>query len=89
MSTKGKHHYEPHEPGPATEKPTITAEHRAKAKEVFDSYDADRPTIVHPGTGGSISGTAVNEWVDDDGNSIYGEGKGGAKKESPGKPLPA
>lgn len=28
----------------------------------------DKPTIVLPGTGGSVSGTAVNEWLDEDGN---------------------
>ena len=31
-----------------------------------------------------MSGTAINDWIDDDGNPIYGEGKGGAKKESQG-----
>nr|WP_231117978.1 hypothetical protein [Mycobacterium colombiense] len=28
----------------------------------------EKPTIVLPGTGGSVSGTAVNEWLDDEGN---------------------
>ena len=28
----------------------------------------EKPTIVLPGTGGSVSGTAVNEWLDEDGN---------------------
>jgi hypothetical protein len=28
----------------------------------------DRPTLVLPGTGGAVSGTAVNDWLDEDGN---------------------
>ena len=79
MSTEGKHDVEPHEPGAPTEKPTVTDEHKKQAKQMFESYNEDRPTIALPGTGGSISGTAVNDWVDDDGNAIYGEGKGEAK----------
>jgi hypothetical protein len=43
-----------------------------------------RPRYALPGTGGSITGTAVNDWVDDDGNALYGEGKGEAKKEGQG-----
>ncbi|WP_370462653.1 hypothetical protein [Mycobacterium sp. Marseille-P9652] len=31
----------------------------------------DKPTIVLPGSGGMVSGTAVNEWLDDDGNPKY------------------
>ena len=84
-TTESNHDVEPHEPGPATEKPTITDEHRAQAKKLFDSYDDDRPTIVHPGTGGSISGTAVNDWIDDDGNSLYGNDISGAKEAGEGK----
>ena len=28
----------------------------------------DRPTLVLPGTGGAVSGTAVNDWLDEEGN---------------------
>jgi hypothetical protein len=31
----------------------------------------DRPTLVLPGSGGTISGTAVNDWLDEDGNPKY------------------
>lgn len=31
-----------------------------------------RPTVVLPGSRGTISGTAVNDWLDDDGKPIYG-----------------
>jgi hypothetical protein len=84
MSTKGKHHVEPHAPGPPTEKPTITDEHKEQAKQMAESYIEERPTTVLPGTGGTVSGTAINDWIDDDGNSKFGEGKGGAKKQDQG-----
>jgi hypothetical protein len=30
------------------------------------------PTVVLPGSRGTISGTAINDWLDDDGQPIYG-----------------
>ncbi len=39
----------------------------------------DKPTIVLPGTGGSVSGTAVNDWLDDDGNPKHEEPEGGSR----------
>ena len=44
----------------------------------------DRPTLVLPGTGGTVSGTAVNNWLDEDGNPKYGndEGSPAARGES-------
>jgi hypothetical protein len=29
------------------------------------AYDEDRPTTTLPGSGGTVSGTAVTDWVDD------------------------
>jgi hypothetical protein len=58
---------------PPTEKPEITDEHREKAKEMRKDYEEDRPTITMPGSGGAVSGTAVNEWVDDDGNPKFSD----------------
>jgi hypothetical protein len=29
------------------------------------AYDEDRPTSTLPGSGGTVSGTAVTDWVDD------------------------
>lgn len=37
------------------------------------AYDEDRPTTVLPGSGGTVAGTAVTDWVDDDGEPIFGE----------------
>jgi hypothetical protein len=48
-----------------TEKPEVTDEHKAKAKEMAKAYDEDRPTTSLPGSGGTVSGTAVTEWVDE------------------------
>jgi hypothetical protein len=31
-----------------------------------------RPTVVLPGSRGTIAGTAINDWLDDDGQPIYG-----------------
>ncbi|BBZ76105.1 hypothetical protein MANY_14420 [Mycolicibacterium anyangense] len=46
-------------------------EAKAKAKEMARAYE-DRPTVVLPGSDNTVSGTAVNDWLDDDGNPIYG-----------------
>lgn len=60
-----------------TEKPDVTDEHRAKAKEMRKSYEEDRPTVNMPGTDGAVSGTAVNDWIDDDGNPKYSDTSNG------------
>ncbi|HYR13701.1 MAG TPA: hypothetical protein VEQ67_05715 [Mycobacterium sp.] len=48
-----------------TEKPEVTDEHKDKAKEMAKAYDETRPTTTLPGSGGTVSGTAVTDWVDD------------------------
>jgi hypothetical protein len=48
-----------------TEKPDVTDEHKDTAKEMARAYDEDRPTSTLPGSGGTVSGTAVTDWVDD------------------------
>ena len=65
----------PDRPEP-TEKPEVTDEHREKAKAMAQDDHADRPTISMPGTDGAVSGTAVNDWVDDDGNPKFSEESG-------------
>ncbi|BCI51476.1 hypothetical protein NIIDNTM18_07540 [Mycolicibacterium litorale] len=59
-----------------TEKPEVTDEHREVAKEMRKEYEEDRPTIVMPGTGGTVAGTAVNEWVDENGEPKFGKDGG-------------
>jgi hypothetical protein len=50
-----------------TEKPEPDEGQKEKAAEMMTAYE-DRPTLVLPGTGGKVSGTAVNDWLDEDGN---------------------
>jgi len=44
-------------------------------KEVHDMVEAyeDKPTVVLPGSHGTITGTAINEWLDDEGNPKFGD----------------
>jgi hypothetical protein len=65
-----------------TEKPEITDEHREAAKEMRKEYEEERPTIVMPGTGGTVAGTAVNEWVDENGDPKFGKDGEGASDDS-------
>ena len=69
---------------PLTEKPEVKEEHEEKAKEIRKENDEDRPTVTLPGSGGTVSGTAVADWLDDDGNPKYGDqsrGEGEAKDD--------
>jgi hypothetical protein len=58
---------------PQTEKPDVTDGHKEKAQEMRKEYVEERATVIMPGSGGTVAGTAVNEWLDDDGNPKYGE----------------
>jgi len=48
-----------------TEKPDGTDAHKDKAKEMARAHDEDRPTTTLPGSDGTVSGTAVTDWVDE------------------------
>ncbi|WP_116645747.1 hypothetical protein [Mycobacterium kubicae] len=50
--------------------PEPNEEHKEQAAEMMTAYE-DRPTLVLPGSAKTISGTAVNDWIDDDGNPKY------------------
>jgi len=39
------------------------------------AYDDDRPMAVLPGTDNTITGVAVSEWLDNDGNPKFGKEK--------------
>ena len=67
---------EPPEPEP-TEKPEITDEHKEKAAEMHKAYEEERPAIKMPGTGGAVAGTAVHDWIDEDGNPKFSEQSSG------------
>ncbi len=68
--------------GSLPEMPEIDENARNAASEMMESYK-DKATIVLPGSGGAVSGTAVNEWLDDDGNPKYevAEGADSAKAD--------
>ncbi len=55
-----------------TEKPEPDEDDKQKAAEMMTAYE-DRPTLVLPGSGGTVSGTAVNDWLDEDGNPKYND----------------
>ncbi|CAM3039137.1 hypothetical protein BST27_15405 [Mycobacterium intermedium] len=60
--------------GTLSEKPEPDEDAKEKAAEMMKSYE-DRPTLVVPGSGGAISGTAVNDWLDDEGNPKFADDK--------------
>ncbi|WP_346427269.1 hypothetical protein [Mycobacterium colombiense] len=64
-----------------TEKPEPDDDDKKEAAKMMEAYK-DKPTIVLPGTGGSVSGTAVNDWLDEDGNPRHEEPEGGDSGES-------
>jgi hypothetical protein len=57
---------ERNESGQLTEKPEITDEAKEKAKEMAKSYDDDLQTTTLPGSDGTVAGTAVTDWVDEE-----------------------
>jgi hypothetical protein len=54
------------ESGQLTEKPDVTDEHKEQAKEMAKAYSDDLQTTTLPGSDGTVSGTAVTDWVDED-----------------------
>jgi len=56
-----------------TETPELSDEGKAEVERMQQAYDDDRETAVLPGTDKTITGIAVNEWIDDDGNPKFGK----------------
>jgi hypothetical protein len=68
---------------PRTEKPEVKEEHKEQAKEMAKAYDEQRPTSTLPGSGGTVSGTAVTDWVDEqDKGKVDFSGQEEAKEEA-------
>ena len=61
----------------------VTDSAKKEAKRMAQVYE-DRPTAVLPGSGRTVTGTAINEWLDDDGNPKYGQGQGTETAETTG-----
>ena len=64
----------------ATEKPEPDDSAKAKAKEMMTAYE-DRPTAVLPGSDNTVTGTAVNDWLDEEGQPKFGK-EGNAEQSS-------
>jgi len=50
----------------------LSEEGRQEVDDMIEAYK-DKPTAVLPGTHGTITGTAINEWLDDEGNPKFGD----------------
>jgi hypothetical protein len=55
------------------ETPDLSKEGKEKVEQMQKAYDDERPTVVLPGTDNTITGVAINEWLDDDGNPKFGK----------------
>ena len=58
-----------------TKTPELSEEGKAEVQRMQDTYDDERPTVALPGTDNTITGVAINEWLDDDGNPKFGKDK--------------
>jgi hypothetical protein len=59
----------------SSETPELSDEGKEQVRKMQEAYNDDRPTAVLPGTNGTITGVAINEWLDDDGNPKFGKDK--------------
>jgi len=64
----------------------LSEEGRKEIRRMAEAYK-DKPTVKLPGTHGTISGTSINEWLDDEGNPKFGDPDEHpfAEGESPGE----
>ncbi len=69
-----------------TETPELSDEGKEQVEQMRATYDDDRQTAVLPGTDGTITGVAVNEWLDDDGNPKFGKDEQKKKAEEQDNP---
>ncbi|WP_343572538.1 hypothetical protein [Mycobacterium sp.] len=53
----------------------LSDEGREEVRQILKAYE-DKPTVELPGTHGAITGTAINEWLDDEGNPKFGDTDG-------------
>ena len=51
----------------------LSEEGKQEVQRMQDAYDDDRETVALPGTDNTITGVAINEWLDDDGNPKFGK----------------
>ena len=58
----------------SSDTPELSEEGREKVHRMAAAYE-DRETATLPGTDNTITGTAINEWLDDEGNPKFGKDK--------------
>jgi hypothetical protein len=63
----------------------VTESAKKQAEEMATAYD-DRPTAVLPGSHGTISGTAINDWLDENGQPKYGKAEDAAGEAADEQP---
>ena len=56
-----------------TETPELSDEGKEEVQRMQHAYDDERETVALPGTDNTITGVAINEWLDDDGNPKFGK----------------
>jgi hypothetical protein len=50
----------------------LSEEGQDEVHQMMEAYQ-DKPTAVLPGSHGTITGTAINDWLDDEGNPKFGD----------------
>jgi hypothetical protein len=72
----------------SSETPELSEEGKEAVRKMQEAYDDDRPTAVLPGTDGTITGVAINEWLDDEGNPKFGKDKQQERQQEDAKDEP-
>jgi hypothetical protein len=81
-TTTDENDVERYESGQIAEKPEPSDEQNKKAEQMAKSYVEERPTTVLPGSDATVTGTAVNDWIDDEGNPVHGDVDEGRKEQA-------
>ena len=63
----------------------LSDEGKEKVEQMTRAYDDDRETAILPGTDNTITGVAINEWLDDDGNPKFGKDEQAKKDDEQNK----
>jgi hypothetical protein len=58
----------------SSDTPELSEEGKENVRRMAAAYE-ERETAILPGTNKTITGTAVNEWLDDEGNPKFGKDK--------------
>src|ERR1700743_1704729 len=51
----------------------LSDEGKEQVQRMQNAYDDDRETVALPGTDNTITGVAINDWLDDDGEPKFGK----------------